>query len=50
MPMNKPVQLRAKIKEMQAQKAVVACSLNSDGHECARCELIGVRVPANAGS
>jgi len=48
-PINKPVQLRATIKEMHKKKAVVTCSLYSGGEECARCELIGVRVPANAG-
>ena len=47
-PIDKPVQLRAKIKEMHAKKAVVSCSLYSDGNECARCEMVGVRVPANA--
>ncbi len=48
-PINKPVQLRARIKEMYAKKVVVKCSLYSDGNECARCELLGVRVPANIG-
>ena len=48
-PMNKPVQLRARIKEMHEQKAVILCSLYSDGEECARGEVLGVRVPANVG-
>ena len=44
---NKPIQLRAIIKEMHEKKAVVSCSLYSDGEECARGEVLGVRVPAN---
>ena len=46
---NKPIQLRATIKEMHEKKAVVSCSLYSDGEECARGEVLGVRVPALAG-
>jgi len=48
-PVNKPIQLRANIKEMHERKAVVSCSLYSDGTECARGEVLGVRVPAIAG-
>jgi len=47
--MDKPVQLRARIKEMHEKKAVILCSLYSDGEECARGEILGVRVPANVG-
>ena len=47
--MDKPVHLMAKIKEMHEKKAVISCSLYSDGEECVRGEVIGVRVPANAG-
>ena len=43
-PMDKSVQLRAKIKELHEKKAVVLCSLYSDGEECARGEVVGVRV------
>ena len=46
-PVNKPIQLRAKIKEMHEKKAFVSCSLYSEGEECARGEVLGVRVPAN---
>ena len=45
-PVNKPFQLRAIIKEMHEKKAVVTCSLYSEGEECARGEVLGVRVPA----
>ena len=48
-PMEKPVQLRARIKEMHEKKAVISCSLYSEGEECARAVVIGVRVPANVG-
>ena len=48
-PMDKPVQLRARIKEMHEKKALISCSLYSEGEECARGEVIGVRVPANVG-
>lgn len=48
-PVNKPIQLRAIIKEMHEKKAVVSCSLYSEGTECARGEVLGVRVPAIAG-
>ena len=47
--MEKPVQLRARIKEMHEKKAVISCSLYSEGEECARAVVIGVRVPANVG-
>ena len=46
---NSPIQLRAVIKEMYEKKAVVSCSLYSGGEECARGEVLGIRVPAIAG-
>ncbi len=48
-PVDKPVQLRARVKEMHARKALVSCSVYSDGVECARGEVVAVRVPAGAG-
>ena len=45
-PVNNPIQLSAIIKEMHEKKVVVSCSLYSDGEECARGEVIGVRIPA----
>ena len=48
-PVNKPFQLRARVQEMHAQKTLVTCSLLADGVECARGEVIAVRVPAGAG-
>ena len=46
---DKPVQLRAKIKEMHEKKAIISCSLYSGGEECARGEVVGVRVPSHSG-
>lgn len=40
-----PVELRARITELTEKKAVVACSVYSDGKETVRAEVIGVRVP-----
>ena len=48
-PVDKPVQLRARVKEMHARKTLVTCSLLSEGVECARGEVLAVRVPAGAG-
>lgn len=43
-PVNEPVILRARIKEMEEKRIVVSCSVISKGEECARGELIAVRV------
>ena len=48
-PIDKPVQLRAKIVEMHEKKAMVTCSLFSEKLECARGKVLAVRVPAAAG-
>ena len=48
-PVDKPVQLRARVKELHERKALVTCSLYSDGVEYARGEVVAVRVPAGAG-
>ena len=48
-PVDKPVQLRAQVKKMHERKALVRCSLYSEGVECARGEVVAVRVPAGAG-
>ena len=46
---SSPIQLRAVIKRMHEKKAVVSCTLYSEGEECARGEVLGVRVPAVVG-
>jgi len=48
-PLERPVQLRARVTEMQERKALLACSLFSDGEECARGEVVAVRVLAGKG-
>ena len=47
--LDKPVHLRARIKDMQERKVLITCSLFSDGEECARGEVLAVRVPASKG-
>ena len=44
-PIDQPVELRARVKEMGERKIVVTCSVLSDGDECARGEVVAVRVP-----
>lgn len=48
-PVDKPVHLRARITDMQEKKALISCSLYSEGEECARGKVVAVRVPAGAG-
>ena len=43
-PIDKPVTLRAKIKEMKERKITVTCSLYSGETECATGEVIAVRI------
>jgi acyl-coenzyme A thioesterase PaaI-like protein len=43
-PINKPVFLRARINDTGEKKTIVSCSLSSDGVECARGEVVAVRV------
>jgi len=45
-PIDEPVVLRARVKEMKERKAIVICSLFAKGEECARGEVVAVRVPA----
>jgi acyl-coenzyme A thioesterase PaaI-like protein len=43
-PIDKPVTLRARIKEMKERKITVTCSLYSGETECATGEVIAVRI------
>jgi acyl-coenzyme A thioesterase PaaI-like protein len=43
-PIEIELELRARIKELQARKAIVLCSLFADGEECAKGEVLAVRV------
>jgi len=44
-PLDAPVTLRAKVTERNGRRATVDCSLESNGKECARGEIVAVRVP-----
>lgn len=45
-PIDRPMELRARIREARGRKRVVECSLRSGGRECARAEVVAVEVPA----
>lgn len=45
-PLAGPVQLRATVREATAKKTVLECRVAADGLECARGEVVAVRVPA----
>jgi acyl-coenzyme A thioesterase PaaI-like protein len=44
-PIDRPVELRARLDEIKGKKTVVSCSLQSDGEECATARLVAIRVP-----
>ena len=44
-PIAAPVELRARVEEMTERKTRVGCRLLSGGEECARAEVVAVRVP-----
>lgn len=48
-PIDRELVLRSRIKEMGPKKAVVSCSLFSDETECARGEVVAVRVASRSG-
>ena len=48
-PIDKPIQIRAHIQEFHERKALVTCSLYSEDVECARGEVLAVRLPAGQG-
>lgn len=43
-PINKPVVLRAWVKEMKEKKILVSCSLFSKKKECVKGELVAIKV------
>ena len=45
-PMNTELLLKARVKEQKGKKVVVICSLFAHGKECARGEVVGIRVPS----
>ena len=44
-PIDQPVILRARVTDMKEKKIIVTCSLYSGEVECARGEVIAIRVP-----
>ena len=44
-PLGGPVALRARVERMGERKIVVTCSVSANGEECARGEVVAVRVP-----
>ena len=44
-PIDVPVTLRASVKERNERRTTVICSLSANGQECARSEVVTVRVP-----
>jgi len=46
-PIDLPVSLRARIVEAGEKKTDLACTLFSDGEECATARVLSVRVPAS---
>jgi len=43
--LGEPISLRARVKEMGESKIIVTCSVSANGEECARGEVVAVRVP-----
>lgn len=48
-PIAGPLVLEARVSEASERKSLVTCFLAVDGEECARAELVAVRVPASWG-
>jgi acyl-coenzyme A thioesterase PaaI-like protein len=44
-PIHEPVVLRARVKETRKRRIIVTCSLFAKEEECARGEVVAVRVP-----
>lgn len=44
-PIDNPVVLRARVTDMKVKKIVITCSLYSGEIECARGEVVAIRVP-----
>jgi acyl-CoA thioesterase FadM len=44
-PLGTPISLRGTVKDMGERKIIVSCSVSANGEECARGEVVAVRVP-----
>ncbi|MCH7665826.1 MAG: PaaI family thioesterase [Acidobacteria bacterium] len=45
-PIDQPVDLRARVVEFEGKKTRLECSLSSGGRECARGKVVAIQVPA----
>jgi acyl-coenzyme A thioesterase PaaI-like protein len=43
-PIDQPMELRARVREARGRKRVVECTVRSGGRECARAEVVAVTV------
>ena len=48
-PIDAEIVVRAKVKELTEKKAIVTCSVMANDQECARGEVIAIRVPERRG-
>ena len=48
-PLDRPVELRARVRERSGRKRIVECTMRSGGLEVARAEVVAVEVPAGWG-
>jgi acyl-CoA thioesterase FadM len=48
-PIDRPVELRARVREARGRKRVVECTVRSDGRDVVRAEVVAVEVPAGWG-
>jgi len=44
-PIAPPLELRARVEDAKGRKSVISCRLLSAGAECARAQVVAVRVP-----
>ncbi len=44
-PIDKPMHLRARVDKSEGKRYWVSCTVTSDGKECARGEVLAIRVP-----
>jgi acyl-coenzyme A thioesterase PaaI-like protein len=48
-PIDRPVELRARVREASGRKRIVDCTVRSGGREVVRAEVVAVEVPAGWG-
>ncbi|RJR45491.1 MAG: PaaI family thioesterase [Desulfobacteraceae bacterium] len=46
-PLNGPLEVRGKVKEIKGRKVVVSATLSAGGEICARGEVVAVQMPAH---